>query len=760
MRCLVHSPYHAHVGAGARALVLRRAMLLALFAFSANSSACVPYERAKIDANARFELLYQRDLSAFEQRLAAENQTDVDDDWTRVGEAWVALANCQKIDANAFASDPENPGADRSGDALARFIHTSLRLEEARRERLIFHRGTGFRKSSLRGSMFAALDDEDFFIREPSGLPEDHIQWPAAEEAWVDELPGAIAQPNQCQDMYRALFSSARKERAAYNKREEKLRIKRGMNPLQLLEPLPPRMRLRLTPELLDDPASRTPDTLADYEANEVDLLEQIAAQYDALPEDARRIPSIEALAWRARFHQACLYSDLVTDLTRLRKLSITEAEIARTWDERRALLFEELAAPELDGDPDLPAIEPMLRSQALLFYASKLDADGALARSTRAYERAFEIGVDQLNFWNARYSYLRALSKSARWEDALELKEPLPPLDSPVYGAYVYRIGHALHKTGQTDAFMAHALATFRDKPYKADPFTRALYVRMLNILAEYPFDTRIIELLEDMGPRSTIFGRVDEYTAVSLDRGQAANAAAASRWLLAKHLNANYHPKYWANLALSAFLEDDLKSFEKYLERVVERPPELVEALGYNRRATFFASADAQLARVFREMLPVMAEWGDAPKAQALRKKWLEVIVKTSQDFVRQTPGSLARPALIELYRIASSLLEASDPRAYPERVGQDKPAPLVLGTVRVTDRDLDPYEPTYLIQFGWSFSLTLVPRDMAPMGKWEPWWIEIPTSPVLEPMLPREDDKKDRLEVKGSTAEEEST
>ena len=77
-----------------------------------------------------------------------------------------------------------------------------------------------------------------------------------------------------------------------------------------------------------------------------------------------------------------------------------------------------------------------------------------------------------------------------------------------------------------------------------------------------------------------------------------------------------------------------------------------------------------------------------------------------------------------------------------------------------VRVTDRDLDPYEPTYLIQFGWSFSLTLVPRDMAPMGKWEPWWIEIPTSPVLEPMLPREDDKKDRLEVKGSTAEEEST
>ncbi|MEC9398403.1 MAG: hypothetical protein VX475_12315, partial [Myxococcota bacterium] len=344
-----------------------------------------------------------------------------------------------------------------------------------------------------------------------------------------------------------------------------------------------------------------------------------------------------------------------------------------------------------------------LLLSPGLVFYAANLDAGGALERSTRAYERAFEIGVDKLNFGNARSSYLRALSKSARWQDALALKEPLPPLESPVYGAYVYRIGHALHKTGQTDAFMAHALATFRDKPYKADPFTRALYVRMLNILSEYPFDARILELLEDMGPRSTIFERVDEYTSVSLDRGQAANAAAASRWLLAKHLNANYHPKYWANLALSAFLEDDLESFEVYLARVVERPPELVEALGYNRRATFFASADAQLARVFREMLPVMAEWGDAPKAQALRKKWLEVIVKTSQEFVRQTPGSLARPALVELYRIASSLLEATDPRAYPERVGQDNPAPLVLGTVRVTDRDLDPYEPSYLIQFG---------------------------------------------------------
>ena len=732
-----------------------RGFSLALLALCASSGvACVPYERARLDADTRFELLYQRDLSAFEQRLAAENQTDIDDDWTRVGEAWVALANCQKIDPHAFADDDAS-----KRDPLARFLHTSLRLEEARRERLIYHRGTGFRNTSLRGSMFSTLDDKDFFVREPSELPEDHIQWPAAEEAWVDELPGAISQPLECEKLYRALFASARKERLAYQKREEKLRIKRSMNPLQLLEPLPPRTKLRLTPELLEDPELRQPDTLADLEAAEITLVEQLVDSYNALPTSSQQLPSIQALAWRARFHQACMFSDMVTELTKLRRLSITEAEIAKGWEERRAALFEELAAPELDSARELPQVAPMLRSQALLFYAANLDARGALERSTRAYERAFEIGVDKLNFWNARYSYLRALSKSARWQDALALKEPLPPLESPVYGAYVYRIGHALHKTGQTDAFMAHALATFRDKPYKADPFTRALYVRMLNILSEYPFDARILELLEDMGPRSTIFERVDEYTSVSLDRGQAANAAAASRWLLAKHLNANYHPKYWANLALSAFLEDDLESFKVYLARVVERPPELVEALGYNRRATFFASADAQLARVFREMLPVMAEWGDAPKAQALRKKWLEVIVKTSQEFVRQTPGSLARPALVELYRIASSLLEATDPRAYPERVGQDNPAPLVLGTVRVTDRDLDPYEPSYLIQFGWSYSLTLIPRDSVGLAKWEPWWIETPSAPVLEPMLPptTPEEQKDRIEATTDSEEE---
>ena len=266
---------------GGRPLELSLA-LLALLALCASSAACVPYERAKLDADTRFELLYQRDLSAFEQRLAAENQTAIDDDWTRVGEAWVALANCQKIDPHAFADeDPEEKGSRaKKSDPLARFMHTSLRLEEARRERLIYHRGTGFRTSSLRGSMFSTLDDKDFFVREPSDLPSDHIQWPAAEEAWADELPGAIQQPLECEQLYRGLFKSARKERIAYQQREQKLRIKRSMNPLQLLEPLPPRTKLRLTPEQLEDPELREPDTLAHYEATEIELLEELATNH------------------------------------------------------------------------------------------------------------------------------------------------------------------------------------------------------------------------------------------------------------------------------------------------------------------------------------------------------------------------------------------------------------------------------------------------------------------------------------------------
>ena len=714
-------------------MISLRSHLLSLIACALPLLACVDYERATLADSSRFELLYERDLAGFEQRLAAENQTGRADAWTRVGEAWVALASCADIDEAAFADMPE-------ADPVAVLLHTSLRLEQARRKRLIHHRGTYFSAVSLKGTLFLQLDDEDFFVRSPSALPDDVVRWPASDEAWEDELPGGQQQPNGCKEMYDKLFEQARVERLAHDEREALVAPKRRLKDINLLEVLPARTRLHITPQQYAQPELIPPNTLAAREHQELRMAQLLAAQHEALAAPFARLPSVEALAWNATFHAANQMGRFIAALMASPRPTPTERDMVQRWNALRLELHGQLAQKDLDGRPGPSAVPGTMRSQSLLFYADGMSAAQELERARQAFERAFELGVDQRNYWLMRYGYLRTLTRMQRWEGAVALAEDLPPATSPVYGAYVWRVGQAFLKTGQTDRFMGHALQSFRDRPYQSDPFTRALYINMLTQLTSYPFDERTVELLEDMGQRSKTFERVEEYAAVSLDRGQAANAAAAARWLLAKHLNANYHPRYWAVLALAAFLEDDLAAFSAYLQEVVRRPESLREAIGSSRRATFFAGADAQLARVLREMLPVMAEWGEGAQADALREKWLSVIISTSQDFMRRTPESLARPALTELYRIASALLDASKARAYPERVGQLEPGPLVLGTVRVSERDLDPYEPNVYVRTPQLFSLTLIPRDLVPLSSWEPWWTPLPIPSLLKPMVPR--------------------
>jgi hypothetical protein len=251
-------------------------------------------------------------------------------------------------------------------------------------------------------------------------------------------------------------------------------------------------------------------------------------------------------------------------------------------------------------------------------------------------------------------------------------------------------------------------------------------LYIQTLRQLAAYPFDARVVEVIEDLGPRDRIFERLEEYAAVSLDMGEPENARAAARWLLAKHWQASYAPRYYAVLALAAFLEDDIPEFEQFAWAIVQREQRVEEAVGAQRAPGFFAAADAELARLLRQMLPVMAEWGDAPGAVARRQRWLGAVIKLAQGFVRQTPETLSRPSLVELYRLASGMLEVEQARAYPERVGQLEPGPLVLGTVRVEDRDLAAFEPDEIgLEAPTMWSLTLVPQDGASLAGWPLFW-----------------------------------
>ena len=215
--------------------IARCALLVALTSFTS----CVPYERARLPDSGRFRALHERDLSAFEQRLAAENQSGLDDSWTRLGEAWVRLATCQRVDRDALAKTPSS-----RLDPMAELLHASLVLEDVRRRRLIYHRGTRFVGLSITNTIFDPLDDPLYFEREPVATPPDLVVWPEGEEAWADELPGYLAQPLTCQALYRALVREAVAERRAYNALQKRYAGRRDQPDADVLLPPPPRYRL------------------------------------------------------------------------------------------------------------------------------------------------------------------------------------------------------------------------------------------------------------------------------------------------------------------------------------------------------------------------------------------------------------------------------------------------------------------------------------------------------------------------------------
>lgn len=759
---------------------LHHTSTLVLCAVSVLLSGCVTYERAQLPDGQRFDLLHANDLVAFEQRLAAENQTDVDDDWTRLGEAWVALATCQPIDASALNEEGADP--------LVRLLHASVVLEELRRNRLITHRATRFVPTSISNTIFDPLDDPELFSRVASELPSDVVTWPESREAWADELPGFVPQPLKCDALYRELVTQGRKERRAYQIIQKKWKKARSLPDVDIVDVPPPRYRLQLSIDQLElwraskqnkdvapapttdavkpmavevteqlaaqdgkflvikrkppvDPTlvSAKDQTLAMRELREIVQAEHVLALGEALPDKVRALPSVDALLWRVRFHLVFFAGEHLRQLSAIRRPSPREAELQMAWLIQRRAWSEPLARRELDREPVSTQILATWRVAPLLDFALQAEQVKNWSEALAAYQRIEEIGVSERNAWSAKYLHLRLLSKLGKWEQMSRFIEGLPPKSSRIYAPYLWHVSRALFATGEYDRFLGLAMDAMRDRPYESDPFMRAVYMKTLATLTEVPFESRTVELLEDMGPRAKTFERVEAYAAVSLDRGKPENARAAALWLLGKHLNANYHPRYHAVLALAAFLDDDLDGFEAALDDVVERPATLVEAIGAGRRGSFFVNADEQLARVFREMLPVMAEWGDGAQAEKLRQKWLNVITLRAQSFLQNSPESLARPALVELYRIASSMLEASSPRAYPERVGALEPSPLVLGTVRVGDRELDAFEPAIETFHEAVPSLTLIPQDDVPIAAWIEWFTPILRDQDAEDSVP---------------------
>ncbi|MBA2664035.1 MAG: hypothetical protein H0U74_17225 [Bradymonadaceae bacterium] len=636
-----------------------------LVAAAALSTGCVTYSHASLPQDARFELLYERKLAAFEQRVAMERHTASGDDWTSVAEGWVALINCRKV------ANPEDLGLQ---DPLARVVYAGLVLEDARRERMLGQALTARTGTWGRDTIFARLHHPDFFDRVADHLPPGYIYWLPEDESWVDELPAPLAADSGCDELRKSLAES-------------------------------------VTAAPSDGVVAQ------DWVALEISAVEAVLAAGRALSDDQGG-ESLTRLLWHTRVHGAQL---LWSEARKLERDDGADPEKIAALH-REALAHLEAASRyevvELVDSGERSRME-LLHGVLLAKLERPSDALGHLAR-------AEALGLSDDNHWGSRYLRLRLLMNAALWEDAAALTEKVPPQTSRFFSPYAYYGALSLRRVGLEDRFLALAMAAFRDRPYEADPFMRGLYAEVLQTIADYPFEARTIELLEEMGPRNKTFGRVEEFAAVSLDRGRPENAAAAARWLLARQTDAREHPRFYALLALSAFLDDNERVFVENVAKITARPDKLLDVVPQHRRSSFFAHADAELARALRLMLPVMAEWGETPRARVRRQKWLRIIVAQTQGFLRETNESLARPALVELYRLASAMLD-DHPRGYAERVGATDAAPLVLGTVQLNARQLAQFEPPIEPTLSPVFSLALVPRDEVQPANWPSFFTE---------------------------------
>ncbi|TXD36880.1 hypothetical protein FRC96_09180 [Lujinxingia vulgaris] len=319
-----------------------------------------------------------------------------------------------------------------------------------------------------------------------------------------------------------------------------------------------------------------------------------------------------------------------------------------------------------------------------------------------------------------ARYLRLRLLWLQGRFDEAAHLALPLPPPQSGYFEAHAYFGVTALRRSGRTDAFLGAAREALRDRDRAQNPYLGAVYQEVLRELATYQVDARTFEILEEFGPRNKLLERVAELADVAIDAGRPRVAESLAQHLLNEDRDARRRPRYHATQALAAFLLDDAPAFVDALRLIAPRPDAIMEVIPARRRATFFAEADAQLARVLRAALPLMAEWGDSPADQARRQRWLSLMIEELQRFMRTTPDSAIGEELEELYHLAGELLE-DHPRGYAERVGRDEATALILGTVHLPPAYLALDAPNPRMSWPSVRSLLIVPRDQGALNAW---------------------------------------
>lgn len=655
-----NATHRVHRGDGRTGV--RTAVVLALWAASACFLAGCAGPSASSSASVdSFELLYERNLPAFEREIAAARHVGADGPWTRVGESWLDLVNCTGLERRdqslTFDDWPDD-------EPLARLMYAALGLELRRQNAL------AVADASPGSAPFIARWAEDhFFARKPDDPGADKIVWPAEEERWPDEEPASVEVDKRCSELGERLL-----ERAAEAADEE------------------------------TDSEELSPDVQrARWRRAQLEAIEALVEARERLPKEEAG-GHIDLLVWRARVHGAHLHLALAGQDD---EISDRQPET----DLKEGLTL--LEALEADGPagPDAAARMLFLRARFLADLDRPEDALDDL-------HAALDLGLASHEEDAARYLGLTLLTDQARWDEALAIADGLPHKNAPIFGPYAYKKALAARQADREDRFLRVAVEALSSAE-ASSPFLGALYRDALEVLAGYPFDERVVEVVEDLGPPGQIYARLADLAQVGIEHDHPEHARQTARWLLERHRHPRYAPRYRALAATAAFMQDDKEAFRRQVRAMTRRNQNVDEALD-ERAADFYADADRTFSRLLTQVLPTMAEWDRTPADRRRRQRWLEITVDELQRFLRRVDDSNIESDLVELYRLASELLD-EHPRGYASRVGKEESSPLILGTVEVGQSELLEEEPEIAPSHRQPDLLAPVPRPNKPAASW---------------------------------------
>jgi len=664
---------------------------------------CSPWDRLDVVSRDLYLPLARQDLSSFEQRLAHLTRSGARGDALTVATQWLYLLTCHPIPS---LETPKSP--------LWRALYATLYLEETRSPHELGH------LTPLLQSSSQALN------LDPKMLPPElWMTWPKDVEGWPDEAPQYLSLSRACQGatgrvqfdpesgvtlpssvaqrvqkesppppaltpqarhllglIRGALMPAQERDRQAFWRRGAQLGW--GLVALDALEELD---------EL--GPKSMAPTNLTAWRwwlefdvARTLSLASGVALGWGPPPQ--------ASWAQRASFQLAC------SRWARVERLPAPTAGRGATTAHAQALLMSGLCHEER-GEPH-EALQ-LWRAPSI----AQLDPD--------AVELVY-------------YHRLRLLSDLGMWAEAVTMRAYLPPTSSRLYPAYTYALGRAHQNANDEAGLMALSTSVFRDRSWRRDPFLRGLFYLFVRALTRYDFESRVIELLEDLGPRFETYDRVLVFAEVSVDEAQPKQAKEASTWLLDHGSRGQRRFHLRSLLAHVALLELDERSFSKAIRQISGLGSASLKAIPRGRRGRFFKERDQALTSLLQRLLPVVAEW---PMGRA-RTAWLELMLSEIQLFLRTRPESRSRTELTALYRAGKGMLDLRSRLAYAETIGKKEPTSLVLGQVRVQANNVSPFEPrdvTLRLQRPWS--LTLLPTGPLSPLKWSLQWSNTRSEPL---------------------------